>query len=955
MWVDLDRSMKNMKIKHRIVHVYKQGHKPICGIYAFLNGVFYNNVSMPPSKSKIDELAKILWKEALNSEYSTVGEFFSSDKLIQFLDSISHNDELTREMHSCGINNFKVEKEITFSETKKKKLIHEIEEKLKSIKNDEFYLIPINSSPAKGKNENIMHWICYKRDRKGRLTIFDSNPTISSRLISLIYRKQVPEGKALKNSGIRFYRNIHTIEQLAEVYENMYNRESEYEKVHGGQHTSFSFYSWAPKLRKIKKMEGKVGKDSGILKDYWSRLYEIKESGKEEKSYKYEFNKNEFKIIPVKIMTKETEFDDQHRIKGALYPYDNKKRENCEPQWTKLEAALSDKNITNVAITSSYDTGKTSFLKSFFKEEYKKNKSFFKRRSSKERYKFVTIPTFSEKESNINEENLEKNVINQLLFSEDQKDFPDSRIDRIRAYSIWWIISIWAILWILGGLIFSLTPIASTFWNDGAWRKRIILGMVLIISLWLIYHIVHNSYRLSWNAKASLGPVELSGADNKGNIKQSDQNLFILYGDEIKYYFLKSKVEFVIFEDMDRFNNIDIFQKLRELNKNINESELLRKKKKKVVFIYTLSDAIFKDENEQENNPNDEEDKKDKGLINENKAAESKAKFFDYVISLMPFNNLNSSEQVFKDEIRNYPEVEKLHISERILLGINFYISDRREIACIAADMDTYLRNLNRIQGKLESDLKLESNFGNKLFAAMIYKNVYPQDFDNLSKGKSNLGYFLQNLDILKESIDDLFMKGNFNRRDYDEDRNIANLLSIVWDNYTSVIDRNKKDQKLENALNYIKKSSVLRYLLAQNLIGGDFYEFISPTQFDTLSSPEQIMFLQHVLAQRQSDTDLEITDRNNLLIIISLLDATNADYSYVYSSSILEREIQLGDENKVSQIIEGVSEKYHEATEKEINNKEEFLNKVITWLYHHQSEIDDDSFILLGRALNGS
>lgn len=634
----------------------------------------------------------------------------------------------------------------------------------------------------------------------------------------------------------------------------------------------------------------------------------------------------------------ENEFDESHRIKGALYPYDNKKREECEPQWTKLKAALSDDHIKNIAITSSYDTGKTSFLKSFFKKEYDDSE-----------YKFITIPTFSDKQEKIDEENLEKNVINQLLFSEDPKKFPDSRMERIHVHSIWWILLIWATLWTLGGLVFSLTPIASTFWNDGVWRKRIILGITLIISLWVIYHIVHSSYKLSWNAKASLGPVELSGANNKGDIKQSDQNLFILYGDEIKYYFSRSKVKYLILEDMDRFNNIDIFQKLRELNNNINKSQILHDKK--VVFIYTLSDMVFQNEDEQKNLYNEYGEKR--ALVNENIAAESKAKFFDYIISIMPFNNVNSSETIFRNEMKKYGSLrdENFKISDNILLGISFYISDMREISCIVADMDTYLRRLSGVQIKVEERLKAEPNFGDKLFAAMIYKNVYPEDFDNLLKEKSNLGYLLKKIDDLKKIIDNDDAIAEDNEKsliEYRSNKNIANVLSVVWNNYDEISTNTDLDSKLRNVIDYIKDADILRFLLAEHLIEGDFYEYISPSQFNSLSSPDQITFIQRVLARRRSDTDFVIDNENDVSKIIDLLDATSVDYSYVYSSSILERFIQYGDKTKISQIIEGMSELGLVA----INSQEKFVDKIITWLYSNKFEIDDDNFILFGYSL---
>lgn len=634
-----------------------------------------------------------------------------------------------------------------------------------------------------------------------------------------------------------------------------------------------------------------------------------------------------------KMCEEKAEFDKSHKIKGALYPYDDKKREECEPQWTKLKGALSDSNITNIAITSSYDTGKTSFLKSFFKKEY-----------SEEEYKFITVPTFSGDNSNIKEEDLEKNIINQLLFSENPRKFPDSRINRIYPYTFWMVWCIWGLLWILGILIFSITSTWNTFWNSGLVRKIIIFLILLFISWWIVFYLVHNFYKISLSGKATLGPMELSG-DDTGNDK-SDKDLFILYGDEIKYYFKKSNVKFLLLEDMDRFNNIDIFQKLRELNKNINASKWL-KAKKDIVFIYTLSDAIFQTQ----------KDNQELNLINENQAAENKAKFFDYIISLMPFSNVNSSEDIFRTELDKYEDLKDHQISNDLLLGISLYISDRREITCIVSDMDTYLRRLSQIQKELESKLKKESNFMDKLFAAVVYKNVYSEDFDNIMKGKSKLWYLLRNLDILKDIVDNANLMVKPSLTKYDNNNNISNLLSVVWDYYEEIVDDSKVNSKLLNTLNYIKDTNILRFLLAKNLIGKDIYEFISPTQFKILSSPDQITFLQHVLTQRRSNTDFIIDNEEDISKIIDLLEASNADFTYVYSSSILERFLQYGNEERVLQIIEGLSETVDNINgegqkEKIIESKEEFINKIINSLYAEKSEINESGFVSLGWSL---
>lgn len=61
----------------------------------------------------------------------------------------------------------------------------------------------------------------------------------------------------------------------------------------------------------------------------------------------------------------------------------------------------------------------------------------------------------------------------------------------------------------------------------------------------------------------------------------------------MKYYiFWSLKYNVVIFEDLDRFNNIGIFERLRELNELINNSEQIDRR---VVFIYAIKDDIFGD------------------------------------------------------------------------------------------------------------------------------------------------------------------------------------------------------------------------------------------------------------------------------------------------------------------------------------------------------------------------
>jgi hypothetical protein len=84
--------------------------------------------------------------------------------------------------------------------------------------------------------------------------------------------------------------------------------------------------------------------------------------------------------------------------------------------------------------------------------------------------------------------------------------------------------------------------------------------------------------------KLNLQNLEL--ISNKDN-----SSLLNKYLDEILNFFEKTTFDVFIFQDLDRFENPEIFTKLRELNNFLNNSEQVNKK---IVFIYAVRDEMFK-------------------------------------------------------------------------------------------------------------------------------------------------------------------------------------------------------------------------------------------------------------------------------------------------------------------------------------------------------------------------
>lgn len=269
-------------------------------------------------------------------------------------------------------------------------------------------------------------------------------------------------------------------------------------------------------------------------------------------------------------------------INGALYPYDFLERQKYEPEWSNLKKALNDTRVTNIAISAPYDTGKTSFVLSFFTKKYidslqKRYQDFGVSKSYKElRYKarnniaknktnirFVNLPNFFlEKEGKESEIELEKDIIGQLLFNSNSWRYPDSKMKRLKEYPLWGI----GLAYILIA-IFILLYIAHFNYKFNSFDKifqyakslsivtvtTLILGCVL--TFFAFYVVIHYFSKISWTLSGGFGDkVKLTSQFNAGDsVSETSKDLLLLYGDELQYFFKKSKVKYVILEDLDRY------------------------------------------------------------------------------------------------------------------------------------------------------------------------------------------------------------------------------------------------------------------------------------------------------------------------------------------------------------------------------------------------------------------
>jgi hypothetical protein len=407
---------------------------------------------------------------------------------------------------------------------------------------------------------------------------------------------------------------------------------------------------------------------------------------------------------------------DKNEIFEDLTPSDNIEDKTYSEA---LKWALGNrKRIKNIAITGPFGSGKSSFLKTF-----EKNNPNWK-------YLFISLATFSSFESikekpespdeskniDIKDENrlIELSILQQIFYGEKHKNLKDSRFKKIKKLSLRKLIinSLLLTLWFSSIIVlFEPTFIAECTWwqilnyrNESNWIL-IFSFLILIIGLLHFFNIfqrIFNKFKLS-RFNILSGEIEL----NKG----VDPSILNKYLDEILYFFEANKYDVVVFEDLDRFMNDEIFTKLREINALINKSKQINRD---VTFIYAIIDDMFVKNN--------------------------RTKFFDFIIPVIPVINSSNSGEILLKKMKD--KHLGINISSQFIEDVSLYIDDMRILKNIRNEFIIYKRKLNPLPVNQD-----------KLLAIIIYKNIYADDFAKLHVNRGMVYKAFQNKSMLKQKI----------------------------------------------------------------------------------------------------------------------------------------------------------------------------------------------------------
>lgn len=401
-----------------------------------------------------------------------------------------------------------------------------------------------------------------------------------------------------------------------------------------------------------------------------------------------------------------------------------------------LDYSLLDEDIVNIALTGVYGSGKSSVL-----ESYKKNSGL--------QFLHISLSQFDKEESEkkdnktneAQEKNLEGKILNQLLHQIDAKKIPQTIFrtkKKVKKQSV-----IFITISVLVAIISMLYLLNITPWIDylriiisdiyqlqpffSAPSKNTMDKIAFVILLSSACYIIYKVIITQINRKIFKGfSFKSSGIQSDIEIfSESDASYFDKFLDDVLYLFTQSNTDVIVFEDIDRFENGGIFEKLKEINTLVNnkissdrglsKSRVFPKKKNKLRFMYLLKDDLF--------------------------LSKDRTKFFDFIIPVVPvITSTNSYEK-----LKNMLEVNEIYhkFNRNFLQKISLYIDDMRLMKNIYNEFLIYSRRIDIEKLNLNND---------ELLALITYKNIFPRDFSDLLFNK---GFIYDLLDAKKVYVGD--------------------------------------------------------------------------------------------------------------------------------------------------------------------------------------------------------
>lgn len=583
-----------------------------------------------------------------------------------------------------------------------------------------------------------------------------------------------------------------------------------------------------------------------------------------------------------------------------------------------FDYVFAHEDVINVAISGTYGSGKSSLIESLKKELQNPESNLSIEGSKYKKFLHISLAHFhySQNETSVSHQSnsnqsdgfnelsiLESKILNQLIHQIPAEQIPQSNFVVKRIINNRNIVGI--TIYSFLSILFLVNIIFSEAWKEfvlslnNGWYKYLLLvstskQFLLCSGIWFAISVaIFLFYTIKLQRHKNIfKKLKFQGNEIEIGIECND-SFFDKYLNEVVYVFANADADVIVFEDIDRFENRLIFERLREINTLVNyQLQQPENKNSKILrFFYLVRDDIF--------------------------STKDRTKFFDFIIPVIPVVDSSNSYNKLLVFLKQYLE-EKPRISKDFLEGLSLYIDDMRLLKNICNEFHLYFTKLNNTELS-----------ANKMLALISYKNLFPQDFSNLHINQGFVFCLFRNKHIYIEKEKEK-LANELSKRESLIERLKLELEEKKDELRNSAYNQEKeKINSIENEIKSINRkisdlpNKKLKYILNKDNIDSIFIECLddsckieNPKEFSDVKASPYFSLLKYLI-------------RNGYI------DETYADYmTYFYPNSLT-----IGDKNFLLSVRDEIAKDYNY----KLNNPKLIIEKLHSSLFKKPEVLNID------------
>lgn len=378
--------------------------------------------------------------------------------------------------------------------------------------------------------------------------------------------------------------------------------------------------------------------------------------------------------------------------------------------------------VRNIALAGTYGTGKSSILRKV-SEAYGDRVVELSLLTLGSEPEPEPDPRGSNPAATTTTNRIQKEIVKQLLYQQRPNDAPESRFRRIVRFR--WGAELRvaagaglaaAVMAFVSGLGAVSGPSPSfTFLPRPDWLASLVLYLAVAL--------VGGGAMLGIRAllRGRVGIEKVSAGPATITLPPRSASYFDEYLDEIIYFFETNPTrDIVVIEDLDRFNDPNIFESLRSLNGLLNAARQLQNRN--IRFIYAVRDSVFEKLGRDTSSEGSDEARAE--LVRANRT-----KFFELVIPVVPFITHKNARDLMHACLK-----ERGHQISKDLIDLAArHLADMRLIYNIVNEYEIFKHRL------LDVEEPVPELGPERLFAMVLFKNAHMADFEKIRHGESSL------------------------------------------------------------------------------------------------------------------------------------------------------------------------------------------------------------------------